>query len=219
MTVHGATISAGQADFSIAGNLCTAIAAKHSCAIYVRFKPSASGLRTGRLRISDSSVAGTHVVRLAGHGIAGHTSWAMASDPGDYIGQGQSYSYTPANSIISASGSDSGVHFSLKGPGGSWWYADFVADQGDLLLPGTTFANATRYPFQSPTEPGMSIDGNGRGCNELTGTFTVVDAAYVDGIMKKISLTFVQHCEGAVPALRGSIAWHADNPAAPVPAG
>lgn len=52
----------------------------------------------------------------------------------------------------------------------------------------------------------MDISGNGRGCNTLTGTFTVKSIAFeLDGTVRNASISFVQHCEGATPALRGTL--------------
>ncbi|HSV39126.1 MAG TPA: hypothetical protein VLI04_10225 [Nocardioidaceae bacterium] len=149
---------------------------------------------------------------------APYTSWEMRSQPGDYIGGGASYSYTPSETTtISGSGTESGVHFTVVvGAYDEWWYADFDPGEGGTLTPGTTYSGATRYPFNS-TEPGLSISGNGRGCNELTGEFTVHEAVFTEGALTKFSVSFEQHCEGGTPALKGVIAWNADNPPPALP--
>ena len=48
---------------------------------------------------------------------------------------------------------------------------------GQTLTAGTTYANATRYPFNG-SGPGLAIYGEGRGCNTLTGSFTVTEATF-----------------------------------------
>ena len=55
------------------------------------------------------------------------------------------------------------------------------------------------------------MDGNGHGCNTLTGSFTISQALFspVDGSLQHLSATFVQHCEGRPAALRGSLTWSA----------
>ena len=95
--------------------------------------------------------------------------------------------------------------------GGDWFHATFEADSGHLLLPGTTFTGATRYPFNSTSNPGMDVSGSGRGCNELTGSFAVEEAAYTDGRLDRIKLTFEQHCEGGTAALRGTLWWRSTD--------
>ena len=62
------------------------------------------------------------------------------------------------------------------------------------------------------------MSGNGRGCNQLTGSFTVDHAHYTDNEeMRSITISFEQHCEGATPALRGTLSYRAPDPDAPAP--
>src|SRR5207244_1492696 len=110
-------------------------------------------------------------VTLDGFGIPGITKFVMHSDPGDYIGGGLDYYYKPANATFGFYGGSTHVGGGIDGDNGDWWNADFEAPQGDILAVGT-YKHATRYPFNG-SGPGLSIDGNGRGCNTLTGRFTV----------------------------------------------
>ena len=100
--------------------------------------------------------------------------------------------------------------------GDDWWGATFQAPQGQILLPGKTYTGATRYPFNSGNA-GLDVSGSGRGCNTLTGQFTVHEATYDNGILTGFRISFEQHCEGATPALRGELSWRALDPNAPVP--
>jgi hypothetical protein len=142
----------------------------------------------------------------------------MVSDPGDYIGQGQTWSYdTEAGDVISATGNGSTVNVAVTGYNGTWWYLDFDAPDGQTLTAGTTYANATRYPFNG-SGPGLAIYGEGRGCNTLTGSFTVDEAVFGgpdSSYIQDFVVTFEQHCEGGEPALRGTLRIH--NPPAPEP--
>jgi hypothetical protein len=142
----------------------------------------------------------------------------MVSDPGDYIGQGQTWSYdTAAGDVISATTNGNTLNAGVTGYNGDWWYLDFDAPNGQTLTAGTTYANATRYPFNG-SGPGLSIYGQGRGCNELTGSFTVTEATFGgpdSSYVQDFVATFEQHCEGGEPALRGTISIH--NPPAPEP--
>jgi hypothetical protein len=155
------------------------------------------------------------------------TAWAppaqsatltMVSDPGDYIGQGQTWSYdTEAGDVISATTNGNTVNVAVTGYNGTWWYLDFDAPNGQTLTAGTTYANATRYPFNG-SGPGLAIYGEGRGCNTLTGSFTVTEAVFGgpdSSYLQDFEATFEQHCEGAEPALRGTVSIH--NPPAPEP--
>jgi hypothetical protein len=93
--------------FSVVSNTCTSpVVPDDSCVVYVRFTPTSPGPHTAVLRVSDSIDAGGRIVGLAGEGEHGTTSWRMRSDPGDYIGSGQSYDWSPVNAVIAARGSE-----------------------------------------------------------------------------------------------------------------
>lgn len=135
-------------------------------------------------------------------------SYRYASDPGDYIGQGQTVSYDNATSIFALRGTTAGVTFSVSG-NRSYWDVELAPPAGETLQPGT-YTDAQRAAFREPGHPGLDAHGSGRGCNTLTGSFTihelVADAA---GTVTALSATFEQHCEGATPALRGTIHYYA----------
>jgi hypothetical protein len=209
------------ADFSVVSNGCDSVAPGSACAVFVRFTPSASGPRSGQLLITDSSTAGSHIVDLHGRGIPGHTSFSMRSDAGDWIGGGQSYDYTPANATMSASATTGRFDMSIDS-GPDWWDATLKVASGDVLTAGTTYTGATRAPF-SGNGVGLEVSGSGRGCNTLTGSFTVIEAVFRDGTgpLQRFAATFEQHCEGGTPALHGWIAWRAteENTPAATPSG
>ena len=137
------------------------------------------------------------------------TSITLNSDPGDFIGGGHSLFFTPADGTFNATTNfDSGVSVSLFGPV-HFWFLDFAA-AGDVPLTVGTYTGATRFPFQAFSEPGLSVDGDGRGCNTLTGSFTVLEVVYgPNGSVSSFDATFEQHCEGATPALRGEVRFNA----------
>lgn len=195
-------------------NGCGPLAPGDTCSVYVGFVPTTAGAHTGTLTVVTS--LGARTVTLAGEGIGGHTSWAMHSQPGDWVGQGRDWSYSPATASITAEGGPGQVQLSVEAAG-SWFTAEFEPEAGRQLVAGSTFTGATRYPFNSTSVPGLSVSGTGRGCNTLTGRFTVHEAEYVAGEVTAFSVTFEQHCEGSTPALLGSIVWHSDTPAQPVP--
>ena len=68
------------------------------------------------------------------------------------------------------------------------------------------YPNAQRWPFQDIDKPGLDFSGDGRGCNTLTGEFTISKMIYdFSGVPRLFSATLEQHCEDAPPALYGSI--------------
>jgi hypothetical protein len=106
------------------------------------------------------------------------TSVTFSGSGGDFITGDQDWSYDPSNSAINATVSSDASQLSVDISGGTFWELDFAAPQGQALTAGTVYDNATRYPFQSPTEPGLSLFGDGRGCNTVTGSFTVKSATF-----------------------------------------
>jgi hypothetical protein len=136
------------------------------------------------------------------------------SQPGDYIGGGVPRRFTELDGTFSASSNfGNGVSITLAGGRLGFWSLDFAAPMGSELAAGT-YDGATRFPFQSPTEPGLSVDGDGRGCNTLTGRFVVLDVTYgPTGDVVSFAADFEQHCAGGPAALFGSIRFRAGDAA------
>jgi hypothetical protein len=133
-------------------------------------------------------------------------SLSFSGDSGDYISQGKSYSYSTSNgdALGVSSSTGSAVSISVNAQNGDWWTLDLDAPGTQVLAPGT-YTGAHRYPFNG-TSPGLSLSGEGRGCNELTGSFTIIKAVFgPQGYVQTFDATFEQHCEGGSPAARGEI--------------
>lgn len=139
---------------------------------------------------------------------APRTQISFHGDPGDYITGGRSYSYDTHNAALTFTRNyDGGVSASISGD--TWWSFDSASPQGTVYGKGT-YANAQRFPFQEATAPGLSLDGDGRGCNTLTGSFTVHQAQFdATGEPKTLDISFEQHCEGGTPAAYGEVLLNA----------
>lgn len=135
----------------------------------------------------------------------------LNSEPGDYIGQGQTQMFTPATGTFSSSSAiDNVASFSYFDTlnAGKWWHLYFASPWDTTLTPGT-YLNATRWPFQADNVPGLSVSGEGRGSNGLTGQFTVLQALYdQSGRIVRFAADFEQHSEGAPPALFGQVRYN-----------
>jgi len=132
----------------------------------------------------------------------------LQSTFGDYIGGGQTRTYTPANATLNVSGS--GARLSVSVNGATWWSGDFVGMNSIPRLKVGYYPNLKRFPFHNPAKGGLSWSGDGRGCNTLTGWFVVNAVTYdAGGTLKAIDLRFEQHCEGTGPALYGKVHWTA----------
>lgn len=132
-------------------------------------------------------------------------SIGLQSDPGDYIGNGRSYQYTKASSLIGIAYSNGLVQVSVHG--NETWNGTFQIPRAPAKLRAVRVGNAPRGA--------MSWFGEGRGCNTSTGSFSVANVVYVGAILKSFDLSFDQHCEGNAAALHGLIHFNADDNTSP----
>lgn len=137
----------------------------------------------------------------------------LSSDAGDYIGGGQSYSYTYANSHIGLSTNGGGLTMSIDGD--ESWQALFKLPSTFTRLEPGTYSNLTRHSGHDPAVGGMEWTGEGRGCNSLVGTLTIHRAVYNGATLTLLEMEFEQYCEGGTAALRGEIFWDASAPTTP----
>jgi hypothetical protein len=84
------------------------------------------------------------------------------------------------------------------------WELDLAAPEGELAL--GTYSGAVRYPFQEGNEPGLSLSGAGRGCNEINGEFIINKLQRGgDGHVKELAVNFNQRCDNGRQPLRGMV--------------
>ena len=146
------------------------------------------------------------------------TSVLLTGDQGDYISGGQTLYFTPADGTFSATMNyHNGVSVAFHTPTYShWWYLDFSAPNKQFLTPGV-YTGALRFPFEN-SQAGLSVSGDGRGCNTLTGSFEVKEVVYgpgpwgTAGSVVSFRATYEQHCEGWTAAARGEIRYNATLP-------
>lgn len=148
--------------------------------------------------------------------VALNTAQVMDSDPGDYIGMGQSYYYTPADGTFTASRNfNNGVTVTFSNSSHNWTLNFAGPDQTPLTV--QLYKNATRFAFPDPGTPGLEIYGDGRGCNMIAGSFEVKEIVYGSGnTITSFHATFTQHCEGELPALNGEVLYMSNDPLPPI---
>jgi hypothetical protein len=141
------------------------------------------------------------------------TFFQYVSEPHDYVGGGQSALLLPADGTFTASTAFSGtvqVNFQGTQPG-NFWSLQFNNGLGTPLTPGT-YHFAQRWPFNPAGVPGLSVFGNGNGCNTLTGRFVVSEVVLSGAQVVRFAADFEQHCEGLGPALIGAIRFNSSAP-------
>jgi hypothetical protein len=144
---------------------------------------------------------------------AGATHVMMYSQPGDFIGQGLTYDFTPADSTITAKTLPyDGVEIDVSASGESWTL-DFAAPNHAPLAPGI-YTGAMRWPFEAAGDPGLNVSGDSRGANTLTGQFTVTQVIFDSSGANVLSFdaSFVQYIDGSSAALIGQVAFHTTIP-------
>ncbi|SEL75368.1 hypothetical protein SAMN05444354_108109 [Stigmatella aurantiaca] len=90
---------------------------------------------------------------------------------------------------------------------GLWWDIAFSTQQLGTPLAVGLYTNAQRAPFADPGHPGLSVSGDGRGCNTLAGEFQIHDIVWDSVGLLKLSASFLQRCEAGTPVLRGMVAY------------
>ena len=156
----------------------------------------------------------------------------LYAEPGSWVGGGigaQTVLWTHGEEgIFSISRNyDKGV--SVNFDDGRSWAFDFAAptynpltntNDGNDLAVGF-YDHATRFPFNSPTRPGLSFTGNGRGNNQLGGWFNVLEADYaLSGSVLAFAVDFRQFDESEAmtgPSTYGSLRINSSIPINPVP--
>lgn len=145
------------------------------------------------------------------------------SDRGDYIGAGETrFLSGNAGTLRATSNIKSRISGSYDGQDEQysiWWYMRFASANDKELVPGV-YENATREPFKPEAGNGLSVSGNGRGCNTLKGSFEIFEIEFTEAAnadegydkynISKLALDYVQHCEGNEAAMRGKIRINSD---------
>lgn len=145
-----------------------------------------------------------------------YTYLIMSSESGDYVGAGQNYSYSSADSYVPrvwSSQNTAWIDFDeASGSDPDRWDLKFQATNDDPLTPGT-YSSATRHPFNSSSENGISISGNGRGCNTILGAFTILEIEYAaGGEVSRLAVNFEQSCSPSTKKFRGYLRFNSNIP-------
>ena len=144
----------------------------------------------------------------------------MNGEPGDYISGGQGHFYTSATGTFAvnaiwdrtADGLADFVRLSYT-EDAHWWYLDFGTDGLGENLASGYYPDAQRASFAGTGYAGLDIYGDGRGSNQVFGSFTIYDVEfdYSGGSPELVSFSagFEQHSESAAsPALTGIINYN-----------
>lgn len=143
---------------------------------------------------------------------ASGTALYLESSPGDYIGQGRTYLYTLANSELTVTTKEDRVDLVVAGD--EDWRGQWDASTtGTEVVTG--YWQGGRYPFAIP---GLTFTGEGRGCNNVVGRYSVDAVGYDPAGLASLTLRFEQRCDGD-PPLRGFLRYDRSDATVPPPPG
>jgi len=155
-----------------------------------------------RLGLAVLFVVGLIGVARPAQAVVGFTALTLDSEAGDFIGGGESFTFTSGNATIGATGDDTALTMTVS-DGTHNFSADLLAPTGSTLTDGTTY---TTTRLGDATNAGLDVSGDGNGCNTSTGTMTVHEISLDGGgALATLAVTYEQHCEGATPALFGEL--------------
>jgi hypothetical protein len=152
-------------------------------------RPSFAALREGRFIRPMRSTSPVSYLRFE-------------SSMGDHIGQGKSYAYEKGE--LSLMASQGGVQCQVA-PFGNWTLL-FGAGRG-RNLDVAEYRGAKRHPF-SDESPGIELNGNGRGCNMISGEFRVWEFEQKGNSVVRFAVDFVQRCEEKMPPIVGMLRYN-----------
>lgn len=129
-------------------------------------------------------------------------SWSLAmdSDPGEYIGQGESWRHGSAygESIdVDVFGAGNIVQAAIRARDGEEWTVSWSTRDGSSLHAGT-------YGTGPGGAGSQGYGGHGRGCGTFGGSFTIAAIEYgTNGALRTFDVSFTAYCENLPEALRG----------------
>jgi hypothetical protein len=88
--------------------------------------------------------------------------------------------------------------------GGSWEIS-LSTPRGEPFMV-RRYVAAVRHGFTTVEQPGLAVTGDGRGCNESKGEFTVQEISLTpDGKLRRLRAIVRQRCGGSAASLNGTI--------------
>src|SRR5256885_1236719 len=125
----------------------------------------------------------------------------LISLPGEYIGQGQTYS-TDNEADINVSLTPTNVTFGAIG------FIITLAAPGQSALGVGQYSNAVQYPFNG-NAPGINVTGFGRSCTNACGIFQFFEIqTNTAGQLTHFLATFSQSCNCSTPSLTGELRYN-----------
>jgi hypothetical protein len=147
------------------------------------------------------------------------TDFHYTSDKGDPVGQGSMLSLQQDEMSVSVTpdwrykgAPIDHVKLVVSGKGGKLFELWFSTEKMNKPLGPGSYEGAGRVEFTKYMQPGISISGNGRGCLDARGAFSILqsDFHYDAGkvVLDSFAVEFEQHCGDRQAAFRGHLYYN-----------
>jgi hypothetical protein len=124
------------------------------------------------------------------------TVLTYSSAPGEFIGRGETRTFTTANYKMAFEGTRSAIHVIIQATDSyKRWDLELVAPLGEELSPGEYFL-AEAASSATGRAPGLDFSGDSRGCNLVSGMFTIRQIKFdAYGRLSRLEATALQYCD------------------------
>jgi hypothetical protein len=130
----------------------------------------------------------------------------LQSSSGDYVGGGQTLTFTNADSLIDISSTGMLISASVLA-GKQYWNGYFRLPLPAGVLQAGYFEDLSPYDSASATEGELNWGGQSRGCSGIKGWFAIDKLVLKEGAIEAIDVRFEQSCDG-VNLFHGKIHWN-----------
>jgi len=143
-----------------------------------------------------------HHLSIRGCGTNPTSKWfCYNSEAGDFVGLGTNHLFSGTGVTATLSIDKMNIQVNAVDGSQNW----ILQLSSPLPIEKGLYSNATRYPYNSPIKPGMDNSGNNRECNQLLGSFEILNIQYKGNFLACLTATFVQKCDFSSSALYGKV--------------
>ncbi len=145
------------------------------------------------------------------------TFLSFISEPGEYVGNGETHTYALADGNWTALG-DAGTsrtttHVQIRVehfvPNDFWWWEIHFSAPASRSLALGAYEDARGWLFNPPAQPGLRFSGTGRSCGAEAGRFVITELVLgATNSLDRFRATFEQRCNART--LTGEVAIVAD---------
>jgi hypothetical protein len=131
----------------------------------------------------------------------------LQSNPGGFVGDGQTLLLQPAPQNVLMYLQGTALQFILSTPGIGSAIVQLQPPRGDTALRPGYYPGTVRDVVGNPLRMGASLSVDSRGCNSSDGWVAVDDIAYDNQGLVRIALRLMQLCDDAGPPAFAALRW------------